>query len=56
MKGAWEELKSMSDLPCITINAEDVTLFLACLQKKMAEHRLFQFLNGLDDIYQAQRS
>ena len=56
MKGVWEELESMNELPCITTNAEDVTLFVACLQKQMQEHRLFQFLNGLDDIYQAQRS
>uniref|UniRef100_A0A7C9CR81 Uncharacterized protein n=1 Tax=Opuntia streptacantha TaxID=393608 RepID=A0A7C9CR81_OPUST len=46
----------MSDLPCITTNAADVTHFLACFHKQMAEHRLFQFLNGLDDVYQAQRS
>jgi len=41
MKGVWEELESMSDLPCITTNAEDVTQFLACFHKQMAEHRLF---------------
>uniref|UniRef100_A0A7C9ANZ1 Uncharacterized protein n=1 Tax=Opuntia streptacantha TaxID=393608 RepID=A0A7C9ANZ1_OPUST len=56
LKGVWEELESMSDLPCITTNAADVTQFLACFHKQMAEHRLFQFLNGLDDVYQAQRS
>jgi len=56
MKGVWAELESMSDLPCITTNAEDVIQFLAYLNKQMAEHRLFQFLNGLDDVYQAQRS
>ena len=56
MKGVWEELESLNELPCLTTNAEDVTLFVACLQKQIQEHRLFQFLNGLDDIYQAQRS
>ena len=56
MKAVWEELESMSDLPCITTAAEDVTQFLACLNRQMAEHRLFQFLNGLTDAYQAQRS
>jgi len=56
MKGVWEELESMNELPCLTTNAEDVTLFVTCLQKQIQEHRLFQFLNGLDDIYQAQRS
>jgi len=56
MKSVWEELESMNELPCITTIAEDVVQFLACLNKQLAEHRLFQFLNGLDDIYQAQRS
>jgi len=51
MKEVWEELESMSDLPCITTAAEDVTQFLACLNRQMAEHRLFQFLNGLTDSY-----
>jgi len=46
----------MNELPCITTSAEDVTQFLACLNKEMAEHRLFRFLNGLDELYQAQRS
>jgi len=41
MKGAWEELESMSDLPCITTNAKDVTQFLAWIHKQMVEHRLF---------------
>ena len=56
MKGAWEELESLNELPGITTSADDVTKFLACLTKQMAEHRLFQFLNGLDEMYQAQRS
>jgi len=46
----------MSDLPCIITNAKDVTQFLACFYKQMFKHRLFHFLNGLDDVYQAQRS
>ena len=56
MKGIWEELESLNELPCTTTSATDVTQFLACLHQQLAEHRLFQFLNGLDDQYQAQRS
>ena len=41
LKGVCEELEFMSDLPFITTNAEDVTQFLACFHKQMAEHRLF---------------
>ena len=52
MKGVLEEHESMNELPCITTLAEDVTQFLACLNKQLAEHRLFQFLNGLDEQYQ----
>jgi len=43
MKGVWEELESMKELPCITTTAEDVTQFFACLNKQMAEHQLFSF-------------
>ena len=56
MKAVWEELEAMSDLPCVVTAAEDVAQFMASLAKQQAEQRLFQFLNGLDEIYHAQRS
>ena len=56
MKAVWEELEAMSDLPCVVTAAEDVAQFMTSLAKQQAEQRLFQFLNGLDEIYQAQQS
>ena len=56
MKAVWEELESMSELPCVITTADDIAQFLACLAKQQAERRLFQFLNGLDETYQPQRS
>uniref|UniRef100_A0A803KUW9 GAG-pre-integrase domain-containing protein n=1 Tax=Chenopodium quinoa TaxID=63459 RepID=A0A803KUW9_CHEQI len=56
MKTIWEELESLNVLPAIgEVNAE-VAAFLKALGKQNEEHKLFQFLNGLDDAYGPQRS
>nr|GEY64528.1 serine carboxypeptidase S28 family protein [Tanacetum cinerariifolium] len=55
MKCIWEELDSMADLPRLThLNAE-INTFLAVINTQTKEERLFQFLNGLDDHFNAQR-
>ena len=56
MRGIWEELDAMSDLPRITIVAEEVVNFLQALAKQQQEQKLFQILNGLDEDYSAKRS
>ncbi|VFQ69944.1 unnamed protein product [Cuscuta campestris] len=52
----WEELESLDQLPTITTVGEDVTRFLEALEKQKEEKRLFQFLNGVDEVYGPQRS
>ncbi|VFQ62855.1 unnamed protein product [Cuscuta campestris] len=56
MRGMWEELESLDQLPTITTVGEDVTRFLEALEKQKEEKRLFQFLNGVDEVYGPQRS
>lgn len=56
MRGIWEELESLDHLPQITTAGEDITRFLEALEKQKEERRLFQFLNGVDEGYSAQRS
>ncbi|XP_021723121.1 uncharacterized protein LOC110690566 [Chenopodium quinoa] len=56
MKAIWEELESLHALPVITNITSEVSAFLTSLNKQMEEHKLFQFLNGLDDEYGPQRS
>lgn len=56
MKGIWEELDSLDQLPIVTTEAEDVTKLLEALEIQKEERRLFQFLNGLNELYGVQRS
>lgn len=49
-------MDSMSELPNITLITPEITLFLNALNKQKEEQRLFQFLNGLDDQFNTQRS
>ena len=56
MRGIWEELSAMSDLPRFTTVNEENTNFLQAWSKQIEEQKLFQFLNGLDETYAAQRS
>jgi len=52
----WEELEAMNELPKLTAITDEIKLFLKVFTQQKEEQRLFQFLNGLDDIYSNQRS
>ncbi|XP_074345088.1 uncharacterized protein LOC141684147 [Apium graveolens] len=56
LSSLWEEIESMNALPVVTTVATDITAFIDAINKQKAEARLFQFLNGLDDMYVALRS
>ncbi|GJX44462.1 retrovirus-related pol polyprotein from transposon TNT 1-94 [Tanacetum coccineum] len=43
-------------LPRLVIVTPEMSVFLIAVEKQKEEQRLFQFLNGLDDCYSAQRS
>ncbi|GKB89515.1 hypothetical protein Tco_0961787, partial [Tanacetum coccineum] len=55
MKCVWEELDSMNELPRIANVTPEITTFLNAIYTQKEEQRLFQFLNGLDDHFSAQR-
>ena len=56
IKGIWEELDSLMDLPKVSVANEEIANFLRAFGRMQEEQDLFQFLNGLDDVYKAQRS
>ncbi|PWA55539.1 hypothetical protein CTI12_AA245940 [Artemisia annua] len=56
MKCVWEELDFMNVLPRITNVTVEIIAFLNAINTQKEEKRLFQFLNGLDEHYSAQRS
>ena len=56
MSSLWEEIDSMTVLPGVsTVNAE-ITALLKAIETMKEESKLFQFLNGLNDVYGPQRS
>ncbi|XP_074374801.1 uncharacterized protein LOC141715225 [Apium graveolens] len=56
MRTLWEELESLNVLPAIKTMSTEVINFVSALTQQKEQHKLFQFLNGLDEIYGAQRS
>lgn len=52
----WEELECMNSLPVLTTTNADMKKFIEAINLQKEESKLFQFLNGLDDIYGPQRS
>lgn len=52
----WEDIESMNDyLPITNVNSE-ITTFIEAIDQQKEEHKLIQFLNGLDLGYGALRS
>ncbi|KAL2899000.1 Retrovirus-related Pol polyprotein from transposon RE2 [Bienertia sinuspersici] len=56
MSGIWEDLNSLNQLPPISVMTPEISAFVAALERLKEEQHLFQFLNGLDEDYGAQRS
>lgn len=56
MKGMWEELDSLDQLLVVSSEADVVLKLLEALETQREERRLFQFLNGLNNMYGVQRS
>ncbi|XP_074378524.1 uncharacterized protein LOC141720067 [Apium graveolens] len=56
MKTIWEELDSLNTLPVVTTVTPEVTKLLADIAVQREEGKLFQFLNGLNEMYSPQRS
>lgn len=56
MKSLWVEIDSLNCLPAVSTLTDDVTKLLEAITLQQDETKLFQFLNGLDEVYTAQRS
>ncbi|KAL8144971.1 hypothetical protein AgCh_003257 [Apium graveolens] len=56
LKSVWAELNSLNLLPAIATPNPDVRKLLDIIHTQKEESRLFQFLNGLSDEFNAQRS
>ncbi|XP_074346205.1 uncharacterized protein LOC141684972 [Apium graveolens] len=56
LSSLWEEIDSMNALPSVTVVDPEVTKLLNAIESLKEESRLFQFLNGLDEMYGVQRS
>lgn len=56
LSGLWEEIESMNVLATVTTTTPEITKLLSAIDTIKEEARLFQFLDGLDDVYGAQRS
>lgn len=56
MKVLWEELDAMNSLPVLTTTTTETKALLTCIEQQQEETKLFQFLNGLNEVYNPQRS
>lgn len=51
MRVLWEEPESLYNLPPITTMTTEIYEFITALNAFQQGKRLFQFLNGLDEVY-----
>lgn len=56
MKSLWEEPESMNILPHVSSHSEEIKNVLAVIDSQRDESKLFQFLNGIGESYNPQRS
>lgn len=56
IKTLWEELDSMNLLPAILNPSEEIKKLLNTIELQKEEARLFQFLNGVNEVYGPQGS
>ncbi|XP_074342222.1 uncharacterized protein LOC141679690 [Apium graveolens] len=56
MKSLWVELDTLNVLQTVTGPTTEVVKLLEAIENQKEESRLFQFLNGIDEMYAAQRS
>uniref|UniRef100_A0A803LNC2 Retrotransposon Copia-like N-terminal domain-containing protein n=1 Tax=Chenopodium quinoa TaxID=63459 RepID=A0A803LNC2_CHEQI len=56
IRSLWAEIESLNMLPPISNTTPEINAFVNALNMQKEEQLLFQFLNGLDGGYTAQRS
>ncbi|XP_074374631.1 uncharacterized protein LOC141715042 [Apium graveolens] len=56
MRTVWEELDSLNALPTVVAITPEIKKLMSEIELQKEEFKLFQFLNGLNEIYSAQRS
>ncbi|KAL2927057.1 Oral-facial-digital syndrome 1 protein-like protein [Bienertia sinuspersici] len=54
--GLWEEIENLNDYPPISHITTEIRAYINAIKQQQEEQHLFQFLNGLDEDYSAQRS
>lgn len=51
LSSLWEEIGSMSALPVVTTVIGEVSKLLKAIETMSKESKLFQCLNGFDEVY-----